>query len=409
MNLAFWHTVKRSITPHRTASFVILLVAATVLPTLSNPNIARADINNTRADAWGTLELSGTSWLSGVGVDVNSNGSQVTYTPNKPNNTVNGIVSGEEWQCVEMVNRLYLTKGWTTATWTGSGNTLINNMPSGLTKENDGSIHSLSPGDVITLDDGGFGHAGIINTVGSTIQIVNQNTTAVYSSASLQSGTSFSAGNADIDMTGWAGYFVQAVVHHPATYWIPLAGDWDGNGTKTIGLYDPTTATFYLRNSNTSGVADITAQFGSGGNWVPIVGNWDGVGGDTIGVYDPSTARFHLSNYNTSPQDNYSPVFGSGGNWVPLAGNWDGYLSTTIGVYNPSLARFYLSNSNTSPNSDYSVVFGSGGSWEPVVGDWDGNGTTTIGIYNPGGATFYLSNSNTSGSTDISFTYGNPN
>jgi hypothetical protein len=116
-----------------------------------------------------------------------------------------------------MVNRLYLTKGWTTTTWSGNGNTLVNNVPSGLTKQNDGSVSSLNPGDVITLDDGGFGHAAIINSVGSTIQIVNQNTPAVYSSASLQSGTSFSAGNADIDMSGWAGYNVQAIVHHPAT------------------------------------------------------------------------------------------------------------------------------------------------------------------------------------------------
>ena len=31
--------------------------------------------------------------------------------------------------------------------------------------------------------------------------------------------------------------------------WIPIAGDWDGDGTDTIGLYNPTTSTFYLRNT----------------------------------------------------------------------------------------------------------------------------------------------------------------
>lgn len=190
--------------------------------------------------------------------------------------------------------------------------------------------------------------------------------------------------------------------------WMPLVGDWDNNGTTTIGVYDPSTARFYLSNSNTSPNADISSVFGSA-NWVPLAGNWDGYQGDTIGVYDPSTARFHLSNYNTSPQDNYSTVFGNGGNWVPLIGNWDGYQGDTIGVYDPTLARFHLSNYNTSPQANYSVVYGSGGSWKPVLGDWDTNGTTTVGIYNPAGATFYLSNSNTSGVTSNSFTYGNPN
>ena len=52
--------------------------------------------------------------------------------------------------------------------------------------------------------------------------------------------------------------------------WIPLAGDWDGNGTETIGLYNPATSTFYLRNTtslqgpNDKGYADVTFTFGAG-------------------------------------------------------------------------------------------------------------------------------------------------
>ena len=42
----------------------------------------------------------------------------------------------------------------------------------------------------------------------------------------------------------------------PDTGLIPLCGDWTGNGMDTIGLYDPTTSVFYLRNSNSSGMAD---------------------------------------------------------------------------------------------------------------------------------------------------------
>ena len=44
--------------------------------------------------------------------------------------------------------------------------------------------------------------------------------------------------------------------------WIPIVGDWDGNGTDTVGLYDPATSTFYLNNSNTGGNADVAFMYG---------------------------------------------------------------------------------------------------------------------------------------------------
>ena len=43
---------------------------------------------------------------------------------------------------------------------------------------------------------------------------------------------------------------------------VPIVGDWDGNGTDTIGLYDPTNSVFYLRNSNTTGFADTVVVYG---------------------------------------------------------------------------------------------------------------------------------------------------
>ena len=75
----------------------------------------------------------------------------------------------------------------------------------------------------------------------------------------------------------------------------PVVGDWDGNGTDTIGVYR--NGTFYLRNSNTIGVADIQFAFGQPGDQ-PIAGDWDNDGIDTIGVFRNGT--FQLRNSNSA-------------------------------------------------------------------------------------------------------------
>jgi hypothetical protein len=50
-----------------------------------------------------------------------------------------------------------------------------------------------------------------------------------------------------------------------------------GSGIDTVGLYRPQTGTFYLKDSNSRGVADVTFGFGPGNaNWLPLVGDWDG-------------------------------------------------------------------------------------------------------------------------------------
>jgi hypothetical protein len=56
--------------------------------------------------------------------------------------------------------------------------------------------------------------------------------------------------------------------------WKPVVGDWDGNGTDTVGLFAPDTATWYLRNENSPGAPDA-GQFAYGfTTWKPVAGAW---------------------------------------------------------------------------------------------------------------------------------------
>src|SRR6185436_18159275 len=80
---------------------------------------------------------------------------------------------------------------------------------------------------------------------------------------------------------------------------VPVAGDWDGDGVSSVGVYRPSNGTFYLRNHNWAGAAEVTARFGNLGD-KPVVGDWDGDGDTTISVYRPGNGTFYLRNANSA-------------------------------------------------------------------------------------------------------------
>jgi len=191
--------------------------------------------------------------------------------------------------------------------------------------------------------------------------------------------------------------------------WIPLVGDWDGNGTDTAGLYSPASGTFYLRNSNSAGVANVAFRFGpANAGWIPLVGDWDGNGTDTVGLFNPASGTFYLRNSHSAGVANVAFRYGPANvGWIPLVGDWDGNGTATVGLFNPATSTFYLRNSNAGGAADVIFRFGPAGKgWKPLTGDWDGNGTDTVGLFDPATSTFYLKNSNAAGVGDVTFRFG---
>ncbi|MCE7947474.1 MAG: hypothetical protein DYG88_08615 [Chloroflexi bacterium CFX4] len=170
---------------------------------------------------------------------------------------------------------------------------------------------------------------------------------------------------------------------------IALAGDWNGDGTDTPGIYDPSTGFVALSNSINGAPPYIEFAFGLGGDY-PIVGDWNGDGIDTMGVYRQSTGQLLLRNDNSTGFADFDMIFGDPGD-IPFAGDWDGNGADSPGVFRPSTSIMYLLNSVTNGIvfADESVAFGSSGD-EPVAGDWDGNGITDLGIYRPSMGMFFL-------------------
>ncbi len=187
----------------------------------------------------------------------------------------------------------------------------------------------------------------------------------------------------------------------------PIVGDWNNDGVDTVGLYDQSTGAVFLRNSNSPGPANITFTFGpAGSGWLPIAGDWNNDGFDTIGLYDPVNGAFFLKNSNSSGPADVVFQFGpTGGGLIPLAGDWDDNLTDTIGLYNPATATYFLKNTNSGGAADLAFVFGAAFA-TPVAGDWDANGQSTIGSVQTGSAAWFLRNVNSPGPASLTFVYG---
>ena len=75
--------------------------------------------------AFGTVQVPGGHWLDGRGVDVVSNGGS-TY--DCPGGRCQYHSYGIKWQCVELVNRFLMTKGWSGRIW-GNAKDMYANSP----------------------------------------------------------------------------------------------------------------------------------------------------------------------------------------------------------------------------------------------------------------------------------------
>jgi len=188
---------------------------------------------------------------------------------------------------------------------------------------------------------------------------------------------------------------------------LPIAGDWDGDGVATPGLYRQSDGFFYSRNSNTTGVADAECFAGDPSD-VPIAGDWDGDGDDNLGIYRPSEQRFYLftSTCTGTPMGaaQISFLFGNPGD-NPVAGDWNGDGIDEVGLHRESTGFFYWRNTLDTGVADGEIFFGDPGD-RFVSGDWGTvDGRDTPGLFRPSDVTFYFRHTLTQGVADSQFTW----
>jgi hypothetical protein len=101
---------------------------------------------------------------------------------------------------------------------------------------------------------------------------------------------------------------------------VGIAGDWNGDGIDTTGVFRPSNGVIFLKNTNETGFADVALNYGLAGD-KPVAGDWDGDEDDTIGIF--RSGRFYLRNSNTNGFADILLDLGFSTD-MPIAGNWDG-------------------------------------------------------------------------------------
>ena len=186
----------------------------------------------------------------------------------------------------------------------------------------------------------------------------------------------------------------------------PLMGDWDGNGTITVGTFE--LGTFKLNNQNDSSAADITFPFGNPRGY-PVAGDFDGNGIDDVAVYRAGLWQVHYLGAG-APGDasfNLGAPFATDiyPNTIPVAGDWDGDGIDGIGTYNLADGTWVLKNTVGAGGPDIGpFVFWGGFGSVPVVGNWAG-----IGFDTPGyriGSTWTVRTASVTGGPTTTFIFG---
>ncbi|MEA2971729.1 MAG: hypothetical protein QOG82_187 [Actinomycetota bacterium] len=186
---------------------------------------------------------------------------------------------------------------------------------------------------------------------------------------------------------------------------VPLVGDWDGNGTRTPGVFQA--GAFKLSNTTTTNLAPaVSFSFGDPRGF-PVAGDFNGDHTDDIAVFRAGQWQIRLSTGTILT----TFAFGSSGSWpatIPVVGDWDGDGTDGIGTF--SGGTWNLNNTADASGAEFGpFAYTAGTGSYPVVGDWDANGSDTVGVRQ--GTTWSLKNSNTAGFTpDVTpFTFGATN
>ena len=111
----------------------------------------------------------------------------------------------------------------------------------------------------------------------------------------------------------------------------PIAGDWNGAGVDTIGIFRDGRWDLDVDGNGKWSAGDKTFQMGAHGD-IPVVGDFDGDGRDDLGIYRAGTWHIDVNADRVLDHRDLTVKFGDDGD-LPVVGDFNGDGREEMGVY----------------------------------------------------------------------------
>ncbi len=191
--------------------------------------------------------------------------------------------------------------------------------------------------------------------------------------------------------------------------YVPVTGDFDGDGRADVALYQPTTGSWLIRTSSSNFTSAFTVNWGGAG-YVPVPGDYDGDGKTDPALYQPTTGLWLILKSSTSYASSVTISWGGPG-YTPIGGlDFDNDKTSDLTIYNEGLGRWYVLQSHKSPTPfavGFTVDWGGPG-YTLVPGDYDGDGRTDFGLYQRATGLWSILKSSTSYTSSQTVSWGGP-
>lgn len=195
----------------------------------------------------------------------------------------------------------------------------------------------------------------------------------------------------------WAIYSTNALLSNASGLWgwpgeIPVPGDYNGDGWWDLAMYWPAAGKWYIQGVTSTG--RITIAYGT--SWgastmIPVPGDYDGDRRSDLALWDFSTGRWYIRSVAGSVIV-WGVQWGSSG-MIPVPGDYNGDGRADLALYQESSGRWYILPVNANGTTGVPLAFGLAWGYSgaaAVSGDFDGDGCSDLSVYDRLSGAWYI-------------------
>lgn len=198
------------------------------------------------------------------------------------------------------------------------------------------------------------------------------------------------AASANYTVLGTSGCTPYQFVHWGMDGDIPVANDYNRNGTTDFAIWRPSNGEWWTIDGVTGAMLQATNGSGGSGD-IPVIGDYDNDLKGDFAVYRPQTGQWNILKTETGSM--WSTPFGVQED-LPISGDFDGDRVDDIAVFRPSVGTWYVLNSLDLSVTTY--VFGASED-RPMRGDFDGDRRADVAVFRPSNGVWYFHRSSDGG------------